>query len=103
MSEYYRVCGLDDVPEGGMLASEVEDYEIVLIKADGKVYALEDRCSHEDFPLCLGNVEGKKITCAKHGAEFDIETGGVLKAPALVPVKTYPVKVEDGEVFVELD
>jgi 3-phenylpropionate/trans-cinnamate dioxygenase ferredoxin subunit len=100
VSEYHRVCSLSDLPVGRPFTAEVEDYEIILVRVGEQVYCLEDRCSHEDFPLSHGVVEGGRIRCAAHGAEFELASGNVLKAPALVPVRTFPVKVEDGDVYV---
>ena len=100
MSEYHRVCRFDELIENLPHPVEVDDYEITIIKHAGSVYALLDQCSHEDFPLSQGKVEGGVIRCRAHGAEFDLATGKVLKAPALVGVKTFPVKVEEGDVYV---
>ncbi len=76
---------------------------IALIRLGEEVYALEDRCSHEEVPLSEGFVEGEVITCAMHGAQFNVKTGEVLSLPAYEGVKTYPARVRDGKVEVELD
>jgi 3-phenylpropionate/trans-cinnamate dioxygenase ferredoxin component len=70
----------------------------------GEYYALEDRCSHDDGPLCEGDVdleEGAAI-CPRHGAHIDIRTGKALTLPAVFPVDTFPVLVVDGIVKVDL-
>jgi 3-phenylpropionate/trans-cinnamate dioxygenase ferredoxin component len=100
VSEYKKVCRLDALPESKPYTTDVDDYEIILVRQGDKVYCLLDQCSHEDFPLSHGIVDGCKIRCKAHGAEFDLASGKVLKAPALVGVKTFPVKVEDGDVWV---
>jgi 3-phenylpropionate/trans-cinnamate dioxygenase ferredoxin component len=100
VSEYKKVCRLDALPESKPYTTEVDDYEIILVRQGDNVYCLLDQCSHEDFPLSHGIVGGGKIRCKAHGAEFDLATGKVCKAPALVPVRTFPVKVEDGDVWV---
>ena len=71
----------------------------------GELYAIEDRCSHDDGPLCLGNwdAEACTVVCPRHGASFDLETGRALTLPAYLPVRTFPVRVEDGVVVVEID
>lgn len=100
MSEFKKVCRLDALPESKPFTTEIDDYEIILVRQGEQVYCLIDQCSHEDFPLSHGEVDGAKIRCKAHGAEFELATGKVLKAPALVGVKTFPVRVEDGDVWV---
>ena len=72
---------------------------------DGELYALEDRCSHDDGPLVEGDWEPDEgvVVCPRHGARFDIRTGRPLSLPAVFPVETYPVRVEDGIVKVTVD
>jgi 3-phenylpropionate/trans-cinnamate dioxygenase ferredoxin component len=69
---------------------------------DGELYALEDRCSHDDGPLVEGDwdPEDRIVVCPRHGARFDLTTGRPLSLPATEPVETYPVRVEDGVVKV---
>ncbi|SIP90867.1 3-phenylpropionate/trans-cinnamate dioxygenase ferredoxin subunit [Alkalispirochaeta americana] len=76
--------------------------EIALFKLDDGVHAIANSCSHEYSPLCEGMVVGTHVYCPKHGSRFDITTGAVLDLPATSPVKTYPVKVEDGVVYVKV-
>lgn len=68
----------------------------------GELYALEDRCSHDDGPLCEGDWDRERCVavCPRHGANFDIRTGAALTLPAYEPVETFPVRVEDGIVKV---
>jgi 3-phenylpropionate/trans-cinnamate dioxygenase ferredoxin subunit len=68
---------------------------------DGTYYAIEDRCSHDDGPLCEGDRDGFRIECPRHGALFDLRSGAVLSLPATVSVETYPVIERDGEIFIE--
>jgi 3-phenylpropionate/trans-cinnamate dioxygenase ferredoxin subunit len=71
---------------------------------DGELYALEDRCSHDDGPLVEGDWEPDEAVaiCPRHGSRFDIRTGRPLTLPAVIPVDTYPVRVEDGVVTVSV-
>jgi 3-phenylpropionate/trans-cinnamate dioxygenase ferredoxin subunit len=103
MSDFQTVAKLAEVPENGMLGIEVDDRPVVLINQDGKIYALEDRCSHEEFPLSSGDCEAGEITCVLHGARFDIETGAPRALPAVMPVKTFEVRVEGDDIMVKLD
>ena len=70
----------------------------------GQLYAIEDRCSHDDGPLCEGEWDESTCTvvCPRHGSVFELATGRPLSLPAYVPVDTYPVKIVDGVVRVEL-
>ena len=71
---------------------------------NGEYYALEDRCSHDDGPLCEGDWDPDEgvVICPRHGANFDIRTGDALTLPAFEPVETYPVRVADGLIKLEL-
>ena len=71
---------------------------------NGEFFALEDRCSHDDGPLCEGDFDpdtGVAI-CPRHGAKIEICTGRPLSLPAVLPVETFPVRVEDGLVRVTI-
>lgn len=102
MSDFVTVAKLDDLEENRPTAVEAEDEEIVLIRKDGTVHALEDRCSHEDYPLHNGEVLDGQIECALHGARFDLETGDNRALPAVKPVQRYECRVEGDEVQVKL-
>jgi 3-phenylpropionate/trans-cinnamate dioxygenase ferredoxin subunit len=77
---------------------------IGLYRCGGTLFAIEDRCSHDDGPVCLGvwDEDECTVTCPRHGAQFDLKTGKALTLPAYLPVRTFPVRVEDGTVKVEL-
>ena len=71
----------------------------------GSLYAIEDRCSHDDGPLCEGEWEPELcvVVCPRHGSRFDIETGIPMTLPAFEAVRTYAVGVLDGTVVVEVE
>lgn len=98
-----RVASLSQLPEGKPYPIFVEDDELVLIRVGAQVFALYDRCSHQDFPLSLGSVRDGRIKCAAHGAEFELASGKALCAPAFAPVETYPVSIDGDDVYVEID
>ena len=77
---------------------------LAVIRLGNEVYVLNDRCSHEDFSLALGEVEPDDLTieCARHGALFSLETGDPVTFPATQPVAAYQTRVVDGLVEVEL-
>ncbi len=70
----------------------------------GRLCAIEDRCSHDDGPLCEGEFELEEgvAICPRHGARIEICTGKPLSLPAVLPVETFPVVVEDGVVKVDI-
>lgn len=70
--------------------------------ADGNFYAVEVWCSHQKVSLINGDVEDYELMCPLHGACFDLRTGKHLSLPAVKPIQSYKVKVEDGKVFVKV-
>lgn len=97
-----RVAAADDVPPGEIKAVGDRDEKVVLVNVDGTFYALADRCSHQDFPLSSGELDGCELECAFHGATFDVRTGRATRLPAVRPVRTYDAEVVDGEVYLRL-
>ena len=98
--EFVRVASLDEVPPGTVLGVEVGEERICLANVDGEVYALADSCTHQEFPLSAGLLEEDQLECAWHGARFEVSSGRALCLPAIRPVKTYDVKLEDGAILV---
>lgn len=103
MSEWIRVAALDDLSDNELKGVEADGERIVLASVEGDVYALEDRCSHQDFPLSDGDLEGGRLECIYHGACFDVTSGRAVQLPAIKPVKTFEVDVRDGEIFVRVE
>jgi 3-phenylpropionate/trans-cinnamate dioxygenase ferredoxin subunit len=101
--EYVLVAKDSEIPEGETRIYDVEGTRIALCRVEGRLYAVEDRCSHDDGPLGEGYLEGYEIECPRHGARFDVRTGSVCRMPAVVPVEAFPVRVEDDDVYVEVD
>jgi 3-phenylpropionate/trans-cinnamate dioxygenase ferredoxin subunit len=98
-----EVCRIDELPPGTVRIVPVEKFlSIGVYNCAGELYALEDRCSHDDGPLCEGDFDcdERVATCPRHGARFDITTGRPLSLPAYLPVETYEVAVRDDVVFV---
>ena len=105
MSTLVDVCPLSELPPGGMRMVEWEDLEIGVFNCDGTVYAIEDRCSHDDGTLVDGllDQDGCTIECPRHGSRFDLKTGKPLTLPAYVPVDTFPVIIDDQTIKVEVE
>jgi 3-phenylpropionate/trans-cinnamate dioxygenase ferredoxin subunit len=100
--EYIKVARLADLPPEKMTCVEVDGLRILLARVDGGLYAADDLCTHEDASLCTGSLKGHYVKCPLHGSRFDLRTGEPLEDPAEVPLRTYPVKVEDGDILVSI-
>jgi len=97
--DWTRVATAEELPLGGATAVYFRGDQVALFNVDGRVYALGNRCSHANGPLSEGAVEDGCVTCPYHGSRFDLATGEPRGGPAVKPVPTYRVKVEDGAVF----
>ena len=82
---------------------EHDGIKIGVFNCDGTFYAIEDRCSHDDGPLCEGDWDQDtcRVVCPRHGASFDLATGAALTLPAYEPVDVYPVEIVDGVIRVD--
>ena len=98
------ICPLSELPPGSSRIVDHDGGEIGIFNCGGELFAIEDRCSHDDGPLAEGEHEADRgvVICPRHGAEFDIRTGRALTLPAYTPVDTFPVRVEDGIVKVDV-
>ena len=104
-SEIIDVCALSELPPGRMKTVEWEDVEIGVFNCAGTLYAIEDRCSHDDGPLADGEFDPSDCTveCPRHGSLFDLRSGKPLTLPAYQPVDTFTVIVEDDTIKLEVD
>ena len=104
-TETLDICSIDDLPPGAMRLVEWEDLEIGIFNCGGELVAMEDRCSHDGGNLLEGELDQERcaVECPRHGSWFDLRTGRPLNLPAYVPVDTFPVRVEDGVIKLEVD
>ncbi len=100
-----EVFPLDELPPGTMRLVPAGEYTIGVYNCGGTLHALEDRCSHDDGPLCEGDWEPDLcvVVCPRHGSRFDIQTGIPMTLPAFVAVRTFPVRVQDGMIVLEVE
>jgi 3-phenylpropionate/trans-cinnamate dioxygenase ferredoxin subunit len=98
------VCPVEELPPGTMRLVAAGEISVGVYNVNGTLCAIEDRCSHDDGPLVEGEWEPDRgiVICPRHGATFDICTGRALTLPAYLPVDTFPVRVEDGMIKVDV-
>ena len=98
-----RVCGVADVPSGGVLKVETHGLTVAVFNLDGDFYVTDDHCTHGPGSLSEGFVDGDCVECNFHQGVFNIRTGAVVQPPCIVPVKTYAATVDEGEVYIDYD
>ena len=98
------VAPLEEFPPGSTKIVTHGWLSVGVYTCGGKLYAIEDRCSHDDGPLAEGEWDPDlcRVICPRHGSAFDLETGRPMSLPAFEPVDVYPVTVADGVVQVEV-
>lgn len=99
---WHRVAEETDLETGTATVVTAGGKRIALCNTGESLYAIDDQCSHDRGPLDQGKLIGNRIECPRHGAQFDVTTGKALSLPAIRPIKTYAVRVEDGAVEVEV-
>jgi 3-phenylpropionate/trans-cinnamate dioxygenase ferredoxin subunit len=99
------ICPLTELPPGARRLVEWEDLEIGVFNCGGDLFAIEDRCSHDNGPLAEGDFDEAscRVECPRHGSWFDLRTGEPLNLPAYVSVETFPVRVEGGLIKLEVE
>jgi len=100
--KFHFAASLEQVSPGNMYRASVEGKTILLANVEGKVFAVDDMCSHEDASLYLGALKGECIKCPLHGSRFDLNTGEPLDDPADEPIQTYKVKIETDSIYVSI-
>ncbi|MEX2448065.1 MAG: non-heme iron oxygenase ferredoxin subunit [Solirubrobacterales bacterium] len=99
-----QVCPLAELPPGATRLVEHDGAKIGIFNCDGALYAIEDRCSHDDGPLAEGEFDPATCTveCPRHGSLFDLSTGRPKTLPAYAPVQTFTAAVVDDNIVLEV-
>ncbi|MDN0074331.1 non-heme iron oxygenase ferredoxin subunit [Crenobacter sp. SG2303] len=99
---WIKLVPVTDVPSEDVIAVEANGHEIALYGIEGQVFASDNICTHGHARLCDGFLDGHEIECPLHQGKFDIRSGKALCEPLTEDLRTYPVKVEEGYVFIEV-
>ena len=100
---FIRVASESDVPPNTLHSVEVGDFNVCLANADGRIYAFRDNCTHRDFPLSAGEIDSGEVECTWHGAKFEVATGRATRLPAIKPVQTFEVRIENGDILIAIE
>ena len=98
-----RVGEINEIPAGSTHSFEIKGKKIAVCNVSGSFHAIEDVCTHDGAPLDQGVLEGNLITCPRHGAIFDVTTGTAVGMPAVIPVKTFELEIEDDVIYIDID
>ena len=103
MADFVPAIALDALKEGEVVAARVQGYYLAFYLVDDQPYCTDDLCTHEDNLLSDGGfVDGDEVECAYHGARFNLKTGQATRFPAPSSIRSYPLEVRGGQVFVRL-
>jgi naphthalene 1,2-dioxygenase system ferredoxin subunit len=100
--QWTKVIALVAVPKDDVIAVQAGDRELAVYSVGDAIHATDNICTHGRARLCDGFLEGYEIECPLHQGRFDVRTGQAVCAPATRDIRAYAVKLENGDVFVEL-
>ncbi len=103
MSNWIDALAAEDLPTDDVLGIALNAHDIALYTVGDEVYATDNVCTHGHARLCDGFLEGHEIECPLHQGKFDVRSGQPTCAPAVEAVRSYPVKIEGGRVWLALD
>jgi len=100
--EWTDAAAVDDVPEDDVIGMIVGGRDMALYNAGGEIFATDNICTHGQARLCEGFLDGHEIECPLHQGKFDVRTGQPTCAPVTEAIRSYPVKIEAGRVFLAI-
>lgn len=101
--QWTEAAAVDEVPADDVVGMQVGGREIALYNVDGRIYATDNVCTHGHARLCEGFLEGHEIECPLHQGKFDVRNGKPTCAPVTEAIRSYPVRIDAGRVFLSLD
>ncbi len=103
VSNWLDVSNIDELTLSTRRVVDVEGINVAVFNLGGEYFAIKDECPHDGGVLSNGELDGEVIICPRHGARFSIRTGTVLGPPAYEDLITFPVRISQGKVQVEID
>ncbi|BBB14206.1 non-heme iron oxygenase ferredoxin subunit [Novosphingobium flavum] len=100
---FIKLADVADIEPGDALKIGEGEAAIAIFNVDGEFFATQDQCTHGEWSLTDGYLEGDVIECTLHWGKFCVRTGKVKARPACDPIKVYPLEVRDGEIYVDVD
>jgi nitrite reductase/ring-hydroxylating ferredoxin subunit len=97
---FVRIATTGEISPGKMKRFEIDGHAILMANVDGRYYAVDDTCTHEDASLASGSLKGELVKCPLHGSRFNVISGKVLDDPAERDLRTYPVRVEGADLLI---
>jgi len=102
LSQWIKACNIDQVKDGQLFGLNLDDKKILLANQKGKIYATDLICTHAEADLSTGFLNEEGIRCPLHLSVFNLQDGKPQNLPAETPLKTYNVKIDQNEVYVEV-
>lgn len=99
---YVEVLKTSQISDGSLRTVEVEGRVLAVAQIGDKFFAFDDTCTHKQCSLSEGFLDGTTVECPCHGARFDVTSGVVLNLPAVLPIKTYPVRVAGKRILIQV-
>lgn len=99
-AEFTVVSSVGTIKPGLTRRVTLGGHPILIANVDGVFYAVDDLCTHEDSSLSLGCLKGELVSCTLHGSRFSVKTGAPMEEPATKPLRTYPVRIEGGNILI---
>lgn len=103
MQKFTRIAAVTDIPLGSMRGFEIGHHRLVVAHTEDGFFAVTDECTHDSAPISDGRIDGHEVECARHGARFDLRSGAVTAPPAVVPIDTLELKIEQDNILVLLE
>jgi 3-phenylpropionate/trans-cinnamate dioxygenase ferredoxin subunit len=95
---FIDLASVDDLPVGSTKKFTIKSVDILLANVDGKIYAVDDMCTHEDSSLSLGCLKGEHVYCTLHGSRFNVRTGEPMEEPATEALQRYQVRIQNDRI-----
>ena len=97
---YVDITSVNNLPSGATRKFTVGNNDILLANVDGKIYAVDDMCTHEDSSLSLGCLKDELVSCTLHGSRFNVRTGKPMEEPATEALQRYKVRIQNNRIEV---